>query len=50
MLMNAIPRDEVVALLGSLSAALGAEILEIAEDTSSGREWRAYRYTVQRSR
>lgn len=46
MLMNAIPRDEVVALLGSL----GAEILEIAEDTSSGREWRAYRYAAQRGR
>ena len=46
MLMNAIPRDEVVALLGSL----GAEIVEIAEDASSGREWRAYRYAVQRGR
>lgn len=50
MLMNAIPKGEVVALLGSLSASLGAEILEIAEDTSSGREWRAYRYAVARSR
>lgn len=44
MLMNAIPKDEVVALLGSD----GAEILEIAEDASSGREWRAYRYAVSR--
>jgi len=44
MLMNAIPRDEIVSLLGSLDA----EILEIAEDTSSGREWRAYRYAVAR--
>lgn len=46
MLMNAIPREEVVALLGSA----GAEILEIAEDSSSGREWRAYRYAVTRGR
>ena len=44
MLMNAIPKDEVVALLESD----GAEILEIAEDASSGREWRAYRYAVSR--
>ena len=46
MLMNAIPKGDVVALLGSL----GAEILEIAEDSSSGREWRAYRYAVTRGR
>ena len=50
MLMNAIPKSEVVALLGSLNASLGAEIVEITEDTSSGREWRAYRYAVARGR
>ncbi len=46
MLMNAIPKSEVVALLESL----GAEILEIAEDSSSGREWRAYRYAAAKDR
>jgi hypothetical protein len=34
MLMNAIPRGEVVALLDSL----GAEILEIVEGASNDRE------------
>jgi SAM-dependent methyltransferase len=42
MRMHAIPRDEVVEFLEDA----GANILEVREDASAGREWRSYRYTV----
>lgn len=45
MRMHAIPRNEVVTFLTDA----GGKVIEVREDPSSGREWRSYRYAVERA-
>jgi hypothetical protein len=42
MVMNGIPKDEVVALI----AGLGGRVVDVEEDYAGGREWESFRYYV----